>query len=128
MDSFEEIDENWNGEKEEELFTGHTSSAMAWQVLSNWEPMPADQGIMARETEHPWEVMPETATPVVYNIHIPNYDALNKFIPHDPKKKTVNEVKPDEKRHAVFGRIWVKPIQLTKEEDGMAGDLLEYDP
>ena len=86
LDSFEEIDENWNGENEKGLFTGGTNSAMAWQVLSNWEPMPADQRVITNEFEHHWEVMPETATPTIYNINVPNYNALDRFVPHGPKK------------------------------------------
>ena len=53
LDSAEEIDENRNGENEEDLFTGRTNSAMAWQVLSNWEPMLADQGLLQRKSNIP---------------------------------------------------------------------------
>ena len=87
LDCFEELNEDWDGEREEELFTGNMKSAMAWQVLSNWEQMSDNPRTHKQEMAQPWEVMPENASPIVYNIQVPNYDVLNKFTPHDPKKK-----------------------------------------
>ena len=81
---------------------------------------------MVKEDE--WETLPQPKTPVICNIHTPGFDSLNKFIPHVPKKKAVKKAKTDEEKNREFQTYWVKPSHMTKEEDEMAEDLLDYDP
>ena len=128
LDTFEVINEDWDGENEDDLFTGNTCSAMAWHVVSNWEPLPVIQEVDETEPELRWHVMPEVSTPVIYNLHVPNFDSLNKFIPHDPKKKGAKKVKTDAERQNDFHKYWIKPSHYMKEEDDMHDDLWDDDP
>ena len=86
LDAFEMVNEDWNEESKQHLFTGGIQSAMAFQIDGNWEPI-SDDHPRCRKLEGSWDVLPTTGTPVVYQFQAPNFDSLNKFIPHGPKKK-----------------------------------------
>ena len=72
--------------------------------------------------------MPEKATPVIYNLHVPNYDALNKFMPHDPKKTGIKKVKTEEEKKRDFQTYCVAPTHFMNEEDCMVEDLFDDTP
>ena len=71
--------------------------------------------------EDEWETLPQPKTPVIYNIQTPGLDSLNKFIPHDPKKKTV-------KKKKTRGRPSTEAERNKEQQRGIMGllPLLSY--
>ena len=89
LDVFEEVKEDWSEADGQKPFTGCIHSAMALQVLGSWEPLPSEIneaiGGMAGE---PWEVLPQTRTPVAYQLRVPSFVPLENIFIMTQRKRS----------------------------------------
>ena len=91
LDQFEEIKEDWVDEVNEELFTGKVNCAMANQMIGEWEEMPVSEGQSTKQ----WQVLPKPNIPIISSFACQNYKSLDRFVPHDPKRKPVKKEKTE---------------------------------